>query len=164
MEIATPDKLMPFDSTVFLSNNPTIFLSGTIDMGEGEDWQKRIINRLKDIGYLNILNPRRDGWDSSWKQDLNSANFYEQVTWELDALEYASIIAMYFANGSKSPISLLELGLYANTGKLVVYCNDFYRKGNVDIVCQRYGVPVFSDEDAWVSEIKRQIIQSGCSK
>lgn len=48
---------------------------------------------------------------------------------------------MYFDPKTKSPISLLELGLFARTGKLIVVCpKGFWRKGNVDIVCKRYEV------------------------
>lgn len=63
------------------------------------------------------------------------------ITWELDALDLADFIIMYFDPATKSPISLLELGLYSSTGKLVVCCPDgFWRKGNVDIVCKRLGI------------------------
>jgi hypothetical protein len=55
-------------------------------------------------------------------------------------MERADLIALYLSPGTKSPISLLELGLYASSGKLVVCCPEgFWRKGNVDIVCKRYG-------------------------
>ena len=48
---------------------------------------------------------------------------------------------MYFDPNTKSPISLLELGLFAKSGKLIVYCPEgFWRKGNVDVVCKRYEV------------------------
>jgi hypothetical protein len=48
---------------------------------------------------------------------------------------------MYFDENTKSPISLLELGLYASSGKMIVYCPEgFWRKGNVDIVAQRYDI------------------------
>jgi hypothetical protein len=57
-------------------------------------------------------------------------------------LDSSDIIVMYFDPNTKSPISLLELGLYAASGKLIVCCPEgFWRKGNVDIVCQRYKVP-----------------------
>jgi hypothetical protein len=40
-----------------------------------------------------------------------------------------------------SPVTLLEMGLHARSKKLVVCCPDgFWRKGNVDIVCERYGI------------------------
>jgi hypothetical protein len=48
---------------------------------------------------------------------------------------------MYFQPEGKAPISLLELGLYAKGGKMVVCCpKGYWRRGNVQIVCQRYGV------------------------
>ena len=49
---------------------------------------------------------------------------------------------MYFDPNTKSPISLLELGLFAHSKKLIVCCPEgFWRKGNVDIVCDKYGIP-----------------------
>lgn len=63
------------------------------------------------------------------------------MEWELNALDMVDIIVMYLSPGTISPISLLELGLYARSGKLIVYCPDgFHRKGNVDILCQEYEV------------------------
>jgi len=55
---------------------------------------------------------------------------------------------MYFDSNTKSPITLLELGLFTKvdkhlgtTQKVVVCCPEgFYRKGNVDIVCERYNI------------------------
>jgi len=58
---------------------------------------------------------------------------------------------MYFDPNTKSPISLLELGLHANSGKMIVCCpKGFWRKGNVDIVCERYDVPVVCDIDSLI--------------
>jgi hypothetical protein len=60
---------------------------------------------------------------------------------------------MYFVPGTISPISLMELGLFAN--KCVVYCPEgFERKGNVDIVCQRYNIPVYEDENEYFEFLK----------
>ena len=119
-----------------------IFLAGSIEMGKAENWQTRIIKLLpKD--HTVILNPRRDDWDSSWEQSINNRQFCEQVEWELDALEQAHIILMHFDPSTKSPITLLELGLFAiqKPESLIVHCPDgYWRKGNVDIVCRRYGV------------------------
>ena len=48
---------------------------------------------------------------------------------------------MYFDPKTKSPISLLELGLFSRSDKLMVICPDgFWRKGNVDIVCEKYNI------------------------
>lgn len=51
---------------------------------------------------------------------------------------------------SKSPITLLELGLHARSGKLLVICPEkFYRYDNVRITCQKYNILMFNSiEDA----------------
>jgi hypothetical protein len=136
----------------------TVFLAGSIEMGKAEDWQTDTIEVLKEIDYLTIFNPRRADWDSSWKQEKNNPHFYAQVTWELNRLDEADVIAMYFDSATLSPISLLELGLYAESGKLVVCCpNDFWRNGNVDIVCSKYGIPIFTSKGSWLIEIMNRL-------
>jgi len=118
----------------------SIFLAGSIEMGLAEDWQSMIEKEL-DGHNLTIYNPRRDSWDSSWVQSIHNEEFREQVEWELDHLDKSDVIVMYFDENTKSPISLLELGLYASSGKMIVYCPEgFWRKGNVDIVAQRYDI------------------------
>lgn len=98
----------------------SIFLAGSIEMGVAEDWQSKIVNTLKNK-YVTILNPRRDDWDSSWIQEQSNPQFNHQVNWELNNLDRADIIFMYFAPDTKSPISLLELGKYVSTN-MVVCC------------------------------------------
>ena len=67
-----------------------------------------------------------------------------QVNWELDHLQRADFILMNFLPGSQSPITLLELGLFAGSRKLRVICPaSFYRYDNVRITCQRYAVPMY---------------------
>jgi hypothetical protein len=139
-----------------------VFLAGSVDMGYAENWQQPLTDTLVSDTDCYILNPRRDDWDSSWEQNKNNAQFYEQVTWELDGLERANVVALYFSEKSKAPISLLELGLHANNdygdSKVIAYCHEnFYRKGNVDVVCQRYGISMFEDVDAWVVGIKNKL-------
>lgn len=118
-----------------------VFLGGTIDMGNSADWQQEIAAALEHCSDMVLLNPRRKSWDSSWEQRADNPVFCEQVLWELDGLECSNAAVIYLAPESKSPISLLELGLYALTNKVIVCCPEgFYRKGNVDIVCNRYGI------------------------
>jgi hypothetical protein len=51
---------------------------------------------------------------------------------------------MNFLPNSQSPITLLELGLKADSGKLMVICPDeFWRSGNVQIVCNKFNIPLF---------------------
>jgi hypothetical protein len=119
-----------------------IFLAGSIEMGAAEKWQDRVVREMADYDNLVFLNPRRDDWDSSWEQSIDNEQFYDQVTWELDWLDGADFVFMYFDPATKSPITLLEMGLYARSGKLLVVCPEgFYRKGNVDVTCEYYNVP-----------------------
>ena len=118
----------------------SVFLAGSIEMGEASNWQQEIESALAGVNCV-VFNPRRDDWDSSWAQSIDNAQFRNQVEWELTALEKADLIAMYFDPLTKSPVSLLELGLFARSGKMLVCCPDgFWRKGNVDIVCHNYMV------------------------
>ena len=133
VEIQAPNKVEVKDG------HKSVFLAGSIEMGKAEDWQKKIVEALKDKPFT-FLNPRRDDWDSSWEQKITNTQFKEQVTWEMDGLESADIIALYFDPETKSPISLLELGLHA-IDKIIVVCPEgFWRKGNVDIVCERFDI------------------------
>jgi hypothetical protein len=41
---------------------------------------------------------------------------------------------------------------------MIVHCPEgFYRKGNVDIVCEKYGVPVLQDFEDFKTEVKRRL-------
>jgi len=118
-----------------------IFLSGSIEMGTAEEWQDRFVKEFKKRDCI-IYNPRRDDWDSSWEQKIDNEQFRQQVEWELDRILESDLAAVYFAPGTKSPITLLELGFLGGVGKqTVVYCPEgFWRKGNVDIFCRRKSV------------------------
>jgi len=133
IEIQAPNEI-----PTFLIERSKIFLGGSIEMGKAIDWQRDLIERLKDE-FIIFLNPRRSDWDSSWTQEITNPQFKEQVDWELNGLETADIIVMVFDPNTMSPISLLELGLYASSKKMVVICPEgFWRKGNVDIVCEKH--------------------------
>ena len=136
----------------------SIFLAGSIEMGTAENWQDRIIKELSDVNQLIIYNPRRDGWDSTIEQKMDNVIFNEQVVWELRNLEKATCIPMYFQPGTKSPITLLELGLFARSGKLIVCCPEgFWRKGNVDILCREYEIRQVNSLDMLVLAVTDEI-------
>src|SRR5689334_8366089 len=98
---------------------PSMFLAGSIDNGAAEDWQARFAAGLAAHDVV-LLNPRRDNWTTTVKQRAADPEFAAQVEWELAGLERADWIAMYFAPSTKAPISLLELGLFARSGRLLV--------------------------------------------
>jgi hypothetical protein len=136
-----------------------VFLAGSIEMGKAENWQERVARELSDVPNLTMLNPRRDNWDNSWAQSIADARFKEQVEWELSAQEIADVIFMYFAPDTKAPITLLELGLFARSGKLIVCCPDgFWRKGNIEVVCQRYGVELCGSLEDAIRRLRYQLL------
>jgi hypothetical protein len=132
------------------------FLAGSIEMGQAEQWQQRIVDALSEVGDLVVLNPRRDDWDDSWEQRADDPRFSEQVSWELDMLDAADVVVMYLAPGTKSPVSLLELGLCARSGKLRVCCPEgFWRRGNVEMVCRRNRIPLFDTLDDLIMDLRQ---------
>ena len=140
-----------------VKTNTKIFLGGSIEMGKAIDWQRELIERLKDE-MITFLNPRRSDWDSSWTQEITNPQFKEQVEWELNGLDVADIIVMVFDPNTKSPISLLELGLHASSEKMVVICPEgFWRKGNVDIVCEKHNIKQVSDINELVEYIYEKL-------
>lgn len=142
-----------------VTGNPAVFLAGTIDNGNSVDWQAEVAEALKGTS-VDLYNPRRDEWDPSWEQSIHNPVFKGQVNWELDHLDKCDMIFMYFAGGSQSPITLLELGLYAASrpDNLMVVCSpDFWRKGNVEVVASRYKIPLYYDFNEALNELKRQL-------
>jgi hypothetical protein len=134
----------------------SIFLGGTIDMGNSVDWQKSVIESLEKF-EVDIFNPRRSNWDSSWEQIESNPEFNHQVTWELSCLEKADLIVIYFAPNSQSPITLLETGIFHKKNMIVCCPEGFYRKGNIDIVCTRYKVPKVESIDALIAHIEAEL-------
>ena len=136
-----------------------VFLAGSIEQGKAEEWQSRIIEDLKsftsDVNIeskntiktrLTIFNPRRPDWNPNLPQEAFNEVLRNQITWELDHLEMSDVICLYLDPKTTSPISLLELGLHMRSRKLLVCCPPgFYRKANIDITCQKYGVDVLND-------------------
>ncbi len=141
------------------ASEASIFLAGSIEMGEAELWQKKFHDRFSKHESCVLLDPRRDDWNSFAEQSIKDKYFAEQVNWEQDMLETADIIALYFAPNTKSPISLLELGLFADSGRLIACCPDgFWRKGNVEIVCKRYNIELFNDFDEFINKIEQSYL------
>ena len=134
-----------------------LFIAGTIDEGNSINFQKSLVDELNlsdTVHPIMIYNPRREDWP-----DSNDNNEIEkQINWELYHLERADLIVMYILGDSKSPISLMELGLYARSGKLIVFCDpNFYRYDNVRLVCRRYNIPLYNTNGVW--DVKQKILE-----
>lgn len=144
----------------------SIFLAGSIEMGAAENWQDRLTRELEELPLeikdrLVIVNPRRDDWDTSWVQSIHNPQFREQVIWELESMEQCTMVAMYFDPNTKSPITLLELGLMAGIRKpMIVCCPDgYWRQGNVEITSKRYSVRYTHSRDQFIGMLKSEVVQ-----
>jgi hypothetical protein len=72
---------------------------------------------------------------------------------------------MYFPEHAKAPISLLELGLYAKSGRMLVAVHpNFYRRANVVHTCIEYGVPQFDSLSTVVGIIKKLLLTDNPSR
>lgn len=144
----------------FYDWNGGMFLAGTIDNGNSIDWQEHLINTLNENdnfvnGYIHetIINPRRKNWNASIEQSINNPELFQQMSWEKEGLTRANKILFNFLSSSKSPITLLELGLWANSGKCLVICpKEFWRAGNVEFICNEYKIPIYRSMEQFLKE------------
>lgn len=114
-----------------------VYLAGAIDMGHAIDWQSTAIAGLADVSDLVVLNPRRAKFDDDTRD--------EQIRWELDALERADVILVWFPSDARAPIALLETGLYMSSGKLILGAGPrYWRRRNLELTADKYNVPVYS--------------------
>lgn len=138
-------------------DSPSIFLAGSIDMGRAEAWQRQVEFVLADEN-VTLLNPRRDDWDNSWVQSIHNPSFRAQAEWELDGLDKADLILVYFAPATQAPVSLLEMGLYARSGRMMIACpKGYWRRGNVEIVSKRFDIPLHPDLETALLVMRRWI-------
>lgn len=125
------------------SKNKSVFFAGTIDDGNSLNWQDKTIIELINLGFdCDIYNPRREHWNPNTPKE----EIEYQIKWEQNHLDNADMIVMVLLDDSKSPISLLELGLYAKSKKIVVFCTtNFYRWDNVRLTCDKYHIELIQD-------------------
>lgn len=144
-------------------NRPSLVLFGTIEKDPLNNWASNLSTKLSDLN-IQILNPRRDDWDNTWKEDVSFAPFRENVEWEMAHAEKADLVVLCFRAGSECHITLLELGMHAaRFGERTVVCCEegFHKRGNVEIVCGRFGaVCVKTTEE--LHKIVRQRMKALC--
>ena len=96
---------------------------------------KRLIEKISENFSgkpIKIFNPRRE----SFPDISDTVEVERQILWELDALNVADIIFFGILGNSKSPITLLELGMMmgknCKRNQIIVFCPpEFYREQNV---------------------------------
>lgn len=96
IEIKCPDvlKFKPLDSNV-------IFMAGGIT--GCPDWRRTVVNELREVPNLVLVNPRRDGWDLTKSSE-------EQIQWEFYHLHNSDYTYFWFPKEGKCAITLFELG------------------------------------------------------
>lgn len=125
------------------------FLAGSIDINSEGNWRAKVVNEMKDL--WRFFNPTRLEHDTFSDSQMNT-----HIEWELDALELSDKILLNLLPNAKSPISLVELGLYVKTSKLIVVCPDqFYQKRYVNAICKKYNTPCFNDLDKAIKHLKK---------
>lgn len=140
-------------------STPSVILYGSIEQNVTVGWRSELASSLSDLPVA-ILNPLREDWDNSWKEDISDPNFKEQVQWEMDHGQIADVIAFYFDAATLAPITLMEFGLHATTGKVVVWCHpEFKKRGNVQIVCLRNNIPLVSTKEDLKKNVRGRLIE-----
>lgn len=147
MELLTAPTYMPRPS----SAGKRVFLAGGIT--NCPDWQKEMINHLKDTSLL-LYNPRRDDFDVKVPDAAQI-----QIQWEFDHLRKAQAILFWFPSETMCPIVLFELGAWSMTDKpIFVGCHPSYQR-RYDVVMQmrlaRPDVKVVQSVVELASQVKR---------
>lgn len=169
-QVITPNDTTP--PALDPSTTTTIFLAGPTN----ENWRDPFINLFKrgihpqtkttttttttssPIHQVTIIDPTQPKWDSTWVLDYEHAadtRFRTQVDWELERQTSADLVVLYFVAGQAAPVSLLELGLALGGKKRVlVGCEKGYKqRGNVQAVCDRYGVSLMENLEGLVEVV-----------
>lgn len=121
---------------------PSVFLAGSIEMGKAVQWQRHLYNYLQDLP-IEVFNPRRGHWDPNVTAEAKHLDFRRQVNWEWEALKDATVICFFFDHETMSPVTMLELGKWLNSDKVVVCCDKrFWKGGNIHLVCEYEKVPL----------------------
>ncbi|MEP2240010.1 MAG: nucleoside 2-deoxyribosyltransferase domain-containing protein [Maribacter sp.] len=132
--IYTSNDILPINN----SNQRSIFLAGSMDHKQEGSWRTKVI---AEFGAHDIFDPTH-----VHHNNLNDEQMKRHVQWELDALQLADMILLNFLPIALSPISLVELGMYVRSNKLIVICpKAFYKSNYVNTLCKKYNTPIFNN-------------------
>lgn len=140
----------PYHDNASEHEGKTVFLGGSIEMGKAKPWQADMEKTFKK-DKVTFFNPLREDWDSSWNQSIEDDNFRTQVLWELDHLLAADIVVFFIQGDTKSPITLMEIGLMAllnkhDINKVLICCEEgFWRRGNVEVMAYKFNIPLYDN-------------------
>ncbi|EGX91525.1 hypothetical protein CCM_05683 [Cordyceps militaris CM01] len=139
----------------------SVFFAGTTSKVDAVDWRETLASLLSGTP-VTIYNPFRADWDSTWREDVDNAPYREQVEWELEKQDQADTVVVYFHPATQAPVSLLEFGLSARTrGKVIVLCPEgYWKRGNVQIVCRKFGIEMVESVEELGSAIVKRVPSS----
>lgn len=124
------------------------FLAGSINYHLSGNWRGKVTNEMEHL--VHFFDPTRIEHN-----EFSDFQMKEHIEWELNALNLSDKIILNFLPDAKSPISLVELGLYMKSSKLVVVCPDqFYQKRYVKVICEKYNTPFFNTIDKAIQYLK----------
>lgn len=141
---------------VYTGNDTSLFLAGGITWCS--DWQQEMISKLWSFP-LTLLNPRRKNFDIT-----NPLMEREQIAWEHEHLEKATMISFWFPPETLCPITLFELGKYLKEVDKILFVgvdDDYQRKRDLEIQIPlvRPELKIVSSIDALVDQIRSKLIE-----
>ena len=119
-----------------------IFLAGSIDQPVKNNWRELAIAHIQTSWFgtptnrssITVYSPRRS--DDVWTTDMEN----EQAAWDTSMLSMVDYIILHLTGTTISPVSLLELGLFARHPNLYLSIDDSYtRKHVVELYYTYYG-------------------------
>ena len=126
-----------------------IFLAGSIDNSKN-NWRNY---QMKKFKYYSYFDPTNYNFSS-----LNNQEMINHINWEFTAMEKADIILLNLLPNSLSPISLVELGLYVSSKKIIIVCpKEFYKSTYVYALCKKYNSIIFEKLEEVTEEIFENI-------
>jgi len=136
---------MVYTSDIQLSTinieKPSLFLAGSMDIKGQTNWRERATEQFQ--AYYHIFDPTHTN-----HSNLNDTEMSKHIKWEWEALNRSDLILLNFTAQAKSPMSLLELGMYISSGKIVVVCpKEFYQAHYINTLCTEHKVPIFESID-----------------
>lgn len=128
-----------------------IFLAGSMDINQPYTWRKNVIKTLNSKACF--LDPTRLDHNT-----MNNIEMENHINWELEALALSDIVFLNFLPTSQSPISLIELGMYVKSTKLLVNCPDqFYQSRYIKALCKKYKVPIYPSLNESLQYLKNML-------
>lgn len=147
--VVRPDKKIPVKNL----KDQYVFLAGSIDFKSSSNWREEVICKVNhEVIFFDPTNHEHDTLDDSEMKN--------QINWELEALELSNKILLNFLPNYESPISLVELGLYTFTRKLIVVCpKQFHKYRYVSVLCERYNIPFFLNLNDAIAFLRKELIE-----